>query len=230
MTTLLWKEIGSTVITELLCDSKFDGIVLDNEHGVFNPETLFSCIQLARASDKQVYVRFAYLDKTPIRMCLDAGCTGIIMSTVETYDQAKDFADFCLYPPCGKRGQGLVRQNGWGKMSLKLDYSPVLIPQIETVEGVSNICDIRSLDFPYYLIGPYDLSASCGDVGNFESDGFIAQMEILKESLGDRIGYHLPSDVVNKINEEISSMKFLALGMDTIFIREAVDKLEQYCL
>ena len=44
---LLWQQIPSSQVTTIYCQSNFDGIVFDDEHGAFNSETLVTLIQLA---------------------------------------------------------------------------------------------------------------------------------------------------------------------------------------
>ena len=39
---LLWQQISSSEITTIYCNSKFNGIVFDDEHGNFNTENLFN--------------------------------------------------------------------------------------------------------------------------------------------------------------------------------------------
>ena len=244
---LFWQQIPSPVITEIFCSSSFDGVVLDLEHGHFNNETLYSCIQVGSLLDKVVLARVSHLDKQVIRMCLDAGISGIILSTVETLEQAKEFQDYCIYPyrkrketfktdnkgvirknllieTGGKRGQGLVRENLWGAKPLSF-RRPLMIPQIETVAGVSNIESISKLDFDYYLVGPYDLSASLGDVGNFESDDFKHSLNKIKKFTGDKAGFHIPSNLKEQI-PNYKNYNFLALGMDTTFIVEKIEEVQ----
>lgn len=240
---LLWQQIPSPVITEIFCSSSFDGVVLDLEHGHFNNETLYSCIQVGSLLDKIVLARVSHLDKQVIRMCLDAGISGMILSTVETLEQAKEFQDYCTYPyrkrkevfkqdnkgvirksllteTGGKRGQGLVRENLWGLKTLNL-RRPLIIPQIETLTGVQNIESISKLNFDYYLVGPYDLSASMGSVGDFESENFKNAIETLKKTVGSKIGFHIPSNLETQYDKH-KEYKFLALGMDTTFLTETL--------
>ena len=169
---LFWQQIPSPLITEIFCSRSFDGVVLDLEHGHFNNESLYSCIQVGTLLKKNILVRVSHLDKQTIRLCLDANASGIILSTVENSTQAKEFRDYCTYPKNGgKRGQGLVRENLWGAKPLNF-REPLIIPQIETLKGVDNIKEISQLDFDHYLVGPYDLSASLGKAGDFKSNEF----------------------------------------------------------
>ena len=176
---LLWQQIPSTIISELYCNSDFDGIVIDTEHSPFNNETLFSCIQVIKLSNKKCFVRLAHLDKVITKMCLDAGCDGIIFSTVESKKQAQEMIDYCRYPVYGgKRGQGLVRENKWGEELLGRN-EPIVIAQIETKDGVDNLEEIVECGFDKYLIGPYDLSASLGCVGELNSKKCLTYVPFL---------------------------------------------------
>jgi 4-hydroxy-2-oxoheptanedioate aldolase len=77
---LTLQTIPSPVISEILSDSKLDGVVLDTEHGCFNNETLYSCIQVITLSNKKCFVRLTDFNKQLVRMCLDAGVDGLIFS------------------------------------------------------------------------------------------------------------------------------------------------------
>ena len=103
---------------------------------------------------------------------------------------------------------------------------PLLIPQIETIKGVDNIEEISQIDFDYYMVGPYDLSASVGSVGDFKSKDFRNAIETLKNSLGSKLGFHLPS----KLDEQYENYKdyeFLALGMDSTFLVEKLNSISE---
>lgn len=216
---LFWQQIPSPLITEIFCSSSFDGVVLDLEHGHFNNESLYSCIQVGTLLKKNILVRVSHLDKQTIRLCLDANASGIILSTVENSAQAKEFHNYCTYPKNGgKRGQGLVRENLWGAKPLNF-RDPLIIPQIETSKGVDNIKEISELDFDYYLVGPYDLSASLGKAGDFKSNEFKKCINILNNAVGDKLGFHLPSNIKDQI-KDYNHYNFLALGMDTTFLLE----------
>ena len=85
---LIMQTIPSPLVSELLAYSELDGIILDTEHGCFNNETLYSCIQVITLSKKKCFVRFTDLNKQLVRMCLDAGVDGVIFSTVEHVEYA----------------------------------------------------------------------------------------------------------------------------------------------
>jgi len=224
---LYWQQIPSTIISEMYSRSTFDGVVLDTEHGSFNNETLYSCIQIITSLNKKCFIRFTHLDKTLVRMCLDAGCTGAIFSTIESKNQAKKIIKYCKYPlQGGSRGQGLVRENIWGNKDLQKS-NIILIAQIETKKGIDNLESILDLDFDYYMTGPYDLSASLGCVGDWTNKQYLNYLNKFEKIPKAKRGTHLVKD--NDIVEHnLDGYGFIALGMDTTIIMDGIKQLDKY--
>ena len=223
---LLWQQISSTIISEIYADSDYDGIVLDTEHGAFNNENLYTSIQIITLRRKNCFVRVSHLDKALVRMCLDAGATGIIFSTVENENQAQEIIDYCKYPKYGgKRGQGLVRENFWGKDKLQ-NTMPIVIAQIETKEAVDNLEDLYKVPFDYYLVGPYDLSASLDCVGEWDNKKYKEYLEKINMIPKELRGVHLvkTEDIES---HDLNGYGFYALGMDTTMIIDSIKNLQK---
>lgn len=223
---LSWQQIPSTVISEIMCKG-FDGVVLDTEHGCFNNENIYSSIQVIKLKNKKVFVRLTEISINLIRYCLDAGCDGLIFSTVETVEQCQKIQDSCYYPPKGKRGLGLVRENMWGENISLASKIPIIIPQIESKLGVDNIEKIKSFGFDYHLIGPYDLSLSLDIPGDFKNVKFQEAIQKIKKSVDNtKMAIHIPKDIEmwDLWEEEMSNWLeykkygMICLGMDTIAI------------
>ena len=223
---LSWQQIPSTIISEMLCED-FDGVVLDTEHGCFNNETLYNCIQLITAKGKQCLVRLTEINKTLIRMCIDGGTTGLIFSTVEDATQAAEIKELCTYPKYGgKRGLGLVRQNKWGYSTL-VNKPPIIVAQIETKKGIENLEEIHKQGLDYYMIGPYDLSASLGVTAEFDSPKFLEAIRKVKETITDlnQLAVHIPTDVGKHI-DKYTEYGIIAVGMDTTILLEGYKELK----
>jgi 2-keto-3-deoxy-L-rhamnonate aldolase RhmA len=95
---------------------------------------------------------------------------------------------------------GLARAQGYGEANAKSKYITTtskhieIYAQIESVAGIANLDSIFSQEIDGYFIGPYDLSASLGNPGIFNSDEFInAEEQILQASKQHQIkaGCHL---------------------------------------
>jgi len=222
---LAWQQIPSTVISDILCQNTLDGIVLDTEHGCYSNESLYSCIQIITSSGKKCFVRLTEVSKTMIRFCLDAGANGLIFSTVEDKTQARNIHEMCKYPKHdGKRGLGLVRQNRWGESEL-LSNPPILIAQIETKKGLKNLKKISKHDFDFYMIGPYDLSASLGVAGKFGDQKYLSAIEKIRSLIPlEKMAVHIPKDVTNHINK-YENYGIIAVGMDTIVLLEGYKQM-----
>tara|TARA_R110000824_G_scaffold119884_1_gene274319 strand:- start:118 stop:795 length:678 start_codon:yes stop_codon:yes gene_type:complete len=221
---LTWQQIPSTIISDILCQNELDGVVLDTEHSCYNKETLYSCIQVITSNGKKCFVRLGKDDVYMAKYCLDAGCDGIIFSTVETKKQCENIINSCYYPSdSGQRGLGLVRQNRWGTRRLISD-SPILIAQVETTKGVQNIRDLDGFD--YYMIGPYDLTASLGCAGKFDNISYIKAVEQIKKTVPiHKMAVHIPKDVKKEI-KKYEGYGIIAIGMDTTILVESYREME----
>ncbi len=220
---LTWQQIPSPIISEILASTSCDGVVLDTEHGAFNNSDIVSCIQAVTLSGKKCLVRLTEATTSATRICLDAGASGLIFSTVETHGQADGIMSVCHFPSQkkrGRRGMGLVRQNGWGQKGLKVE-NPIMIAQIETKKGVSNINQIASHQFDYYLVGPYDLTSSLGCEGDFQNPEYLSALSTITKAVGKhKMGVHIPSNVKSEI-DKYNGYGLKALGMDTTLLIEA---------
>jgi len=221
---LAWQQIPSTVVSDILCQNDLHGVVIDTEHGCFNNETLYSCIQIITANNKECFVRLGNLDTHMIKYCLDAGATGLIFSTVETEKQAQEINKLCKYPKHnGQRGLGLIRQNKWGEEEL-INKPPIIIAQIETKKGARNI--EKLLEFDFYMIGPYDLSASLGFPGDFNNPLYLETVEKIKRTIPiEKMAIHIPKDV-NKEIKKYNNYAIIAVGMDTTALVQFYKEIE----
>ena len=225
---LTLQTIPSPLISELLTLSELDGVVLDTEHGHFNNETLYNCIQTITLCNKKCFVRFTDLNKQLVRMCLDAGVDGVIFSTIENTEEAKNIINYCKYPSQGgNRGCGLVRENKWGKKPLD-EHKPIIIGQIETKTAIDNLQEIIQCEFDIFLIGPYDISSSLKIPGKFGDLTYLNYINKIYSMITlDKLGLFLPTkndiDTYKKLNKERPNL--LIWGMDTDFILESLKNI-----
>ncbi|HAF75163.1 MAG TPA: hypothetical protein DCG21_07985, partial [Gammaproteobacteria bacterium] len=96
----------------------------------------------------------------------------------------------CRYGPDGFRGAApaLLRATGYGEHVT--DYERwmaeefLLIIQIESKEAVDAIDDIAAVEgIDMMFIGPIDLSASLGALGQFDSTEFVEAFEKIEQSV-----------------------------------------------
>ena len=151
----------------------------------------------------------------------------MIFSTVENATLAAEIKELCTYPKYGgKRGLGLVRQNKWGYSTL-VNSPPIIIAQIETEMGIKNLHEIYAQDFDYYMIGPYDLSASLGITAEFDNPKFMHAIAKVREVITDtrQMAVHIPTDVQKHI-DKYTEYGIIAVGMDTTILIEGYKELK----
>jgi 2-dehydro-3-deoxyglucarate aldolase len=237
----LWQQIPSTTISEILCQTSMDFVVLDTEHGAWSDESIFQCIQIITLCRKKCFVRLTEADLTRTRYCLDAGADGLIFSTVDSQDYLNKIKSQCFFPAdgsnnvTGKRGYGLTRDNMWGEQERK--GKRTIIVQIENTNGVKLFCPcvaptlaeyyFEDVDFvDYYMIGPYDLSCDIGCAGDFDHPRYKDMMKFIKDIIpSNKLGYHVVKDIDNQ-RKELKDCGFLAFGMDTLFLLDGAKQIE----
>jgi 2-keto-3-deoxy-L-rhamnonate aldolase RhmA len=152
----------------LLADAGFDFIIFDTQHSPVDIKELRPQIQAMAGKSAIPVVRVGENDPALICYALDIGAKGIIIPLVESKEEAARAVRSCKYAPEGNRSSaGIV--GGWGAFKKFGEYASavnrgvLVIPMIETVEGLNHLDEIVSVPgVDVALIGPLDLSVSLG--------------------------------------------------------------------
>jgi 2-keto-3-deoxy-L-rhamnonate aldolase RhmA len=162
-------SLDSPEVVEIIRIIGFDWVFIDGEH---NPLEALSTQRLVQAAGPEMacLVRPPRGDEVFIKKALDIGAAGIIVPMVNTAEDAERVVRFSKYPPLGARGVGLARAHGYGLRFQEYveganeGVSVVIQAEhIQAVENMEEIVQVKGIDA--VLIGPYDLSASMGRLG-----------------------------------------------------------------
>ena len=195
-----WLSLPNESVAEIFAKAGYEWVVIDLEHSAININQAERLIRVIDLAGCKPFVRLSGHTSSQIKRVLDAGAKGILAPMVESQAQIESIVDACHYPPKGNRGMGLARAQGYGEANAKSKYITTtskhieIYAQIESVAGIANLDSIFSQGIDGYFIGPYDLSASLGNPGIFNSDEFInAEEQILQASKQHQIkaGCHL---------------------------------------
>jgi 2-keto-3-deoxy-L-rhamnonate aldolase RhmA len=154
---------------EILAGAGFDWFFIDGEHGTFDASELQAIIGRV---DRLIpsLVRIPVAEEVYIKKALDVGAAGIVVPQVNSATTAEKVVSYCRFPPEGRRGVGLGRAYGYGSSFKEYiegsNENISVVIQAEHEEAVNNINEIvlvKGIDA--ILIGPYDLSASLGRMG-----------------------------------------------------------------
>ncbi|MDT5135076.1 MAG: 4-hydroxy-2-oxoheptanedioate aldolase, partial [Mycobacterium sp.] len=188
---------------------------------------------LAAYPGVEVVVRPPSADPVFIKQLLDIGVCNIIVPMIDSPAQAAAAVAATRYPPRGIRGVGsaLARASRWNRIADYLataDDGVALTVQVESVSGLAALPEIVGVDgVDAVFIGPADLAASMGKLGQPEHPEVIATIEKALAAIVE----HGKSAGVNAFNETIArrylaaGANFVLVGADVALLSRATEQL-----
>ena len=178
----LWCSLCSPITAEIVSHSGFDWLLLDTEHSPNEVPDVLVQLQAIQAGTAAAIVRPAWNDIVLIKRFLDIGAQTLLIPFVQTPDEARRAVEATRYPPGGVRGiTGSGRASRYGRVKDYLKNASqeiCLLVQVETRSALDQIEAIASVDgIDGVFIGPNDLSASFGHIGNWGHPEVQAALE-----------------------------------------------------
>lgn len=225
-----WNVFSSSFATEVMAHAGFDFVIIDHEHGTGDLGTLGYQLQVLSGSPATSLVRVPGQDANYIRRVLDLGAEGVVVPGISTAAEARAVVAASCYPPEGSRGAapGTIRASGFGALAKQYartaNDNVLVICQIETVEGVDNAAEIAAVEgVDMIFVGPYDLSASAGLMGEMDHPEVVAlinRIEVCSKAAGVPLGSVLRPDMdLEKAYER--GYQMVATGSDSTRLRAA---------
>ncbi len=173
--------LPNAAVAEILADIGFDWLFVDGEHGPLETHDIEAILQ-AVGHRTPCLVRVPAGAEIPIKAALDLGADGIIVPQVNTADEAARVVQWSRYAPLGSRGVGLARAHGYGRRFKEYvetaNERTVVVVQAEHIRAVENIDAIVKVPgIDAVLLGPYDLSASLGKMGQIDDPVVTAAID-----------------------------------------------------
>ncbi|WP_288027611.1 aldolase/citrate lyase family protein [Arthrobacter sp.] len=215
----MWVCSGSPLVAEICAGAGLDWLLIDAEHSPNGLEGILAQLQAVHGYPVKAVVRPPANDTVLIKQYLDLGVQSLLIPMVHTADDAAAAVSAAHYPPRGVRGVGsaLARSARWNRIP---DYlaaagdTITVIVQIESREAVDNAAEIAAVDgIDAVFIGPSDLAASMGVLGQQEHPDVVAAVEhciTVAKAAGKPVG-------VNAF-AEATARRYLAAGVDFILV------------
>jgi 4-hydroxy-2-oxoheptanedioate aldolase len=167
----LWSSLCSNIVAEIIAQSGFDWILLDMEHSPNEVPGILNQLQALAGGTATPIVRPAWNDPVLIKRLLDIGAPAVLIPFVQNAQEAEQAVAACRYPPAGIRGiTSVSRPSGYGRLPAYLkqaDQETCVLVQIETSQALAELESIAKVEgVDGVFIGPADLSASLGHIGN----------------------------------------------------------------
>jgi 2-keto-3-deoxy-L-rhamnonate aldolase RhmA len=226
-------SLASPEIAEIISHTGYDWLFIDAEHGAFNPQQAQPMLQAA--GNTPCVIRVPAGDDVWIKKALDIGAAGIIVPQVHTAEQAEQIINQCKYSPVGNRGVGIGRAHTYGlsfENTIKhANDETAVILQAESRAAINNIEEIVKVPgLDAILVGPYDLSASLGRIGEVnhpEVQEAINRVADVCKAAEIKLGYFgVNASAVKPAID--NGFTLIAVGVDTLFvIKSATETLAE---
>ena len=225
--------IPATEVVEVIAIAGLDWLFVDGEHGPLDTSDLRRMLSAA-GNRIDCLVRVPAIDETPIKKALDLGATGIIAPQIRTAEDAERVVKFCKYPPQGSRGMGAARAHGFGLQAdeylERANRDTLVVIQIEHRDAVTNIDAIAAVPgIDCLFIGPYDLSASMGKIGQVDDAEVVAAIQKVEQVSRQN---EIPLGYFGVTNESVKSQiergfRLICVGVDAAMLGQAALRIKQ---
>ena len=167
----LWSSLCSNIAAEIISDSGFDWILLDTEHSPNEIPDLVGQLQAIQRGTATPIIRPAWNDAVLAKRALDIGAQTLLFPYVQSAEEARRAVAATRYPPEGIRGVSVAaRASRYGRTPgylTKANAEICVLVQVETrpaLDQLEAIAKVEGVDGVF--IGPSDLAASLGHLGN----------------------------------------------------------------
>ena len=228
----LWSSLACNIAAEIVSDSGFDWILFDSEHSPNEIPGLLAQLQAAACGTATAIVRPAWNDAVLIKRVLDIGAQAILVPYVQNAEEARRAVAAVRYPPAGIRGvAAAARASRYGRVTdylKKADSEICLLVQVETRAALDELEAIAAVDgIDGVFIGPSDLSASFGHIGNAQH----AEVQTALEQAAKRLKVlGKPAGILTLSEDEARryigwGYTFVAVGSDIGLLGRGADAL-----
>jgi len=182
-------EVRQPSVMQVLSNAGLDFVIIDNEHGAFNIETISDLCRAARKLGVTPVVRVPEWSHAHVTQPMDSGAQAIMAPRITEPQQVVEILQMIKYPPVGRRGSVVARGHTDLRAGSIVDVmrdaneESMLVVQIETRQALERIDEILSIPgVDAALVGPTDLSVALGVPGKMTDPVLVAAITSVLES------------------------------------------------
>ncbi len=236
----LWLGLADAYSAEICAGAGFDWLLIDGEHSPNDTRTLLAQLQaIAAYPDSHAIARVPMghgeVGEMLIKQYLDIGVQTLLVPMVDTAEQAARIVRAARYQQAdgqgGIRGMGGARASAWGRRANyahEANAQVCVLVQVETRQALAHLDAIAATEgVDGVFIGPADLSASMGHIGN---PGHPEVQEAIADAIarirraGKAPGILTPNEALARKYLELGCT-FTAVGLDTSVLVQATSAL-----
>jgi 2-dehydro-3-deoxyglucarate aldolase len=216
-----WVMSASPLVAEATGHAGFDWAVLDMEHSPLDIMEVVQMLQALSCTKMVPIVRVAWNDAVLVKRVLDAGATTVMFPFVQNAEEAARAVAATRYPPQGVRGMATMsRASRFGTVPnyvATANKSMGVIVQLESAQALKQLEAIADVDgVDGLFIGPSDLSASMGHVGQSSHPAvmdLMSQAVLRCKAIGKPVGT-IGGDPESVAQYRAAGFDFVAVGSD----------------
>jgi len=227
----MWVVSGSPYCAEICAGGGLDWLLLDCEHAPNDVATVLLQLQAVAPYPVETVVRVPVADPVLIKQFLDLGVTTLMVPMIESAEQARGAVAATRYPPEGIRGVGaaFARASRWNRIPDYLRDAKIgVLVQIESAAGLDaleDICSVPGIDGVF--VGPADLAASLGRLGEPEHPDVVAVVEKVITTVSGRglaAGVNAFAEPLARRYLDVGA-RFVLVGADVVLLARGSEQL-----
>ena len=228
-------EIRSPAVAQFLTKAGFHFMLIDNEHGYWDPSDIAHQLDAAKRWQICPMIRVSGPERGEIMRALDAGAEAVMIPMVRSVQDLKLCVDYSKYPPIGQRGIHFARPHSnftspadAGSFMRESNEKLLTIVQIETVEAVESLDELAAVPgIDALYVGPGDLSVAMGVPGQADHPKVMSAVEKLVDVCrknGKLAGCHSTSpSMLGELQKR--GVQFSALGGAVRMLQWGIDEM-----
>lgn len=232
----LWLGLANSYSAEICAAAGFDWLLIDGEHAPNDVRSVLEQLQTIAGypgthAAARVPIGHGEVGTALIKQYLDIGVQTLLVPMVDTAQQAADLVRAVRYPPAGLRGMAGARASGWGRYpryAHEANEQICLLVQIESKASLDNLDAICATDgIDGIFIGPADLSASLGrvgDPGHADVQAAIGDVITRGVNAGKGVGILSSDEALTRRYLGLGAT-FVAVGLDTTLLMRGTTEL-----
>lgn len=226
----LWLSLADSYAAEICAGAGFDWLLIDGEHA---PNDLRSVLQQLQTISgypachpiARLPMGHGHVGEMLVKQYLDLGATTLLIPMVDTAEQATALVRAARYPQDegggGIRGMAGARASRFGRYpryAHEANAQVCVLVQAETQTALDNLDAIAAVEgVDGVFIGPADLSASMGYVGQLTHPAVLAAIDqavVRINRAGKAAGILTTNETLAQHYLELGAL-FVAVGLDT---------------
>jgi len=224
-------ELFSPGLPQICKNAGAEFILYDMEHTGLSFETLKIQFALCRGLGIVPMVRVPRGEYHFIARALDVGALGVMVPMVGSAEEAAQIVSCTRYPPLGRRGAafGFAHDDYQGgdvaQKIAALHARTLVIPQIETDEGLRNVEAIAAVDGVDALwVGHFDLTNFMGIPGQFQHPDYLAGITRVVDACEahGKTAAFLATDDAWARDYAAKGFRLMAYGIDQAMLQNAL--------